>query len=136
MSERKLVDINDIKELSSDYPKDFIKFCKANEITLPACDTAKGQALSIMVHNKGKYFNRQTCDEFCRKFSIKATDSIKLFCGAAHKPIECSKEKGKYYVHTAKCYQFRAEYQSQKRRKPKHRPKNPPKRLKLANTPS
>ena len=55
-------------------------------------------ALSAMVNNKYKYWNRESCDEFVKKFDIKTRDSIQLFNKHEQWGIKTSNVKGQNYI--------------------------------------
>ena len=73
------VDINQINEIPTEYPSEFVEFCKENELTPPSISTGNGKALSVMLKYNSNYWNRKTCDAFVEKFEIKTKDSIQLF---------------------------------------------------------
>ena len=74
-----LIDIDNIEKIPDDYPDEFKTFCKNNGVKLPGKNSGRGKALRTMVNNPGKYFDRETCDKFCKKFDIETGDSIQLF---------------------------------------------------------
>jgi hypothetical protein len=74
-----LINIKEISELPLKYPDEFNEFCQMNELKPPNITTGKGKALSVMLENKNKYWDRDTCDKFVEKFNIKTKDSIQLF---------------------------------------------------------
>lgn len=95
-----LIDINKINELPLKYPDEFNKFCEMNELKPPNITTGKGKALSVMLENKNKYWDRDTCDKFVEKFNIKTKDSIQLFNKQSQWGIKTSSgmERGKLYI--------------------------------------
>jgi hypothetical protein len=91
------VNIDNIKEIL-DYPLEFIEFCRNNNIKYPKIISKTGKALSAMLNNPNKYFDRDTCNMFINKFNIKSKDSIQLFNKIEQYGIKTSKECGKYYI--------------------------------------
>ena len=97
-----LINIDNLDEIKP-YPLEFINFCKDNNLIIPKINTGRGKALSIMLNNRDKYFDRKTCNEFCEKFKIKSTDTIQLFNKYEQIGIKTSDEKGKYYIKYPYC---------------------------------
>ena len=99
MANNILVSIEDInEELFSKYPEEFLKFAKENDIVCPNISSRNGKALAVMLNTPGKYWNRETTEEFVKKFNIQTKDSIQLFNKHAQRGILCSLEKNKYYI--------------------------------------
>tara|TARA_B100001093_G_C26799879_1_gene1002875 strand:+ start:1142 stop:1801 length:660 start_codon:yes stop_codon:yes gene_type:complete len=80
------------------YPDEFIHYCSANKINLPNIQSGNGKALAAMVMNPNNYFNRNTTEEFIKKYNIHSRDSIQLFNKHEQRGIKQSSEKGKYYI--------------------------------------
>jgi hypothetical protein len=95
-----LIDVNKITELPLKYPDEFNEFCEMNEIRPPNITTKNGIALSVMLENKNKYWDRDACDKFVKKFNIKTKDSIQLFNKHSQWGIKTSSgmERGKLYI--------------------------------------
>jgi hypothetical protein len=94
------IDVSIIDELPFDYPDEFKEFCKANNLKPPDITSGNGKALSVMLHYKNKFWDRQSCDIFVEKFKIKTKDSIQLFNKHSQWGIETSsgKVREKYYI--------------------------------------
>jgi len=73
------MNINDITEVYKCYPVELIEFCKIHNLKPPNINSGNGKALSAMLYNPDKFWTRNTCDEFVKKFNIKTKDSIQLF---------------------------------------------------------
>jgi len=95
-----LIDIDKVKKLPNDYPDEFKKFCIINNLKPPNIKSGNGKALSVMLINKYKYWNRDTCDKFVIKFNIPTKDSIQLFNKHNQWGIQTNSgiEKGKLYI--------------------------------------
>jgi len=95
-----LINIDDIKELPTEYPEEFKEFCLSNGLKPPNISTGNGKALSVMLSYPDYYWNRDTCDAFVKKFNIITGDSIQLWNKHSQMGIQTSsgKEKGKYYI--------------------------------------
>lgn len=95
-----LIDIDNITSLYDDYPHEFNIFCKDNNLNPPRIKSKRGKALSAMLHNNNKYWNRNKCNEFCNKFNIETKDSIQLFNKHSQWGIMTNRktEKEKYYI--------------------------------------
>ena len=74
-----LINIFNINHIPNEYPPELNEFCIINDLKPPKITTGNGKALSIMTNNPGYYWNRETCDEFVKKFNINTKDSIQLF---------------------------------------------------------
>ena len=96
----KLIDIDTIHELPTEYPEEFIKFCKENDLHPQSITTGNGKALSVMLKYKHCFWNRDTCDKFVEKFNISTSDSIQLFNKHNQWGIQTNsgKERGKLYI--------------------------------------
>ena len=96
----KLIVIEDIKELPKEYPKNFLEFCKENGLVLPKISSSNGKALATMVTYPETFWNRQTCDEFVKKFKIQTSDSIQLFNKHSQRGILTNSgfEKARLYI--------------------------------------
>ena len=96
----KLIDIDTIHELPTEYPEEFIKFCKENDLHPQSITTGNGKALSVMLKYRYCYWNRVTCDKFVEKFNISTKDSIQLFNKHNQWGIQTNsgKERGKLYI--------------------------------------
>jgi len=94
------INIDSINEIKNNYPDEFIKFCELNELHPPKNTSGNGKALSAMLYNPYKYWNRKTCDEFVKKFNIETSDSIQLFNKHSQWGIATNSglEKGKLYI--------------------------------------
>ena len=97
----KLIDIDTIHELPTEYPEEFIKFCKENDIKIPKINCATGIAWSVMLKYRHCYFNRVTGTKLVKKFNIKTSDIIQQFNKANQYGIKTSSDmhdKGKNYI--------------------------------------
>ena len=96
----KKIIIDEIIEIKNKYPDEFIDFCKKNQLNPPNILSSNGKALSIILENKYKYWNRETCDDFVKKFNIKTKDSIQLFNKHSQWGIKTNSgtERGKLYI--------------------------------------
>ena len=97
----KLIDIDTIHELPTEYPEEFNKFCKENDIKIPKINCATGIAWSVMLKYRYCYFNRDTGTELVKKFNIKTSDIIQQFNKANQNGIKTSSDmhdKGKNYI--------------------------------------
>lgn len=94
------VNLEDITELPTEYPQEFVEFCNKNSLTPPKITTGNGRALSAMLANPQRYWDRETCDTFVAKFDIKTRDSIQLFNKHSQFGIATNsgKERGKLYI--------------------------------------
>lgn len=94
------VNLNDINELYSKYPDNFLIFCSTNNLNPPKINTGTGKALSAMLYNPFKYWTRTSCDIFVKKFGIDTKDSIQLFNKHSQWGIKTNSgtEKGKLYI--------------------------------------
>ena len=91
------IDVKNIKEILP-YPTEFIEFCKVNNLKPPKEVSKNGKALSVMLNNPNKYWDRDTSEEFVKKFNIDTKDSIQLFNKHEQWGIKCCREKGKNYI--------------------------------------
>lgn len=100
MNMKTLIDVNIINELPIEYPEEFNNYCLINNLKQPSITSANGKALSVMLKYKFNYWNRNTCDEFVKKFNIITKDSIQLFNKHNQWGIQTSSgvEKEKYYI--------------------------------------
>lgn len=92
--------VNEITELSTEYPLEFTQFCLESGLKPPSILKGSGKALSSMLDNPMKYWDRGACDEFVKKFDIKTKDSIQLFNKHSQWGINTNSgiEKGKLYI--------------------------------------
>lgn len=99
-SKYKLIDIDLIDEIPSEYPEEFTEFCLTNKLKPPTITTGNGKALAIMLKNNFHYWNRDTCDKFVQKFNIQTKDSIQLFNKHSQWGIQTNSgiERGKLYI--------------------------------------
>jgi len=76
-----LENINDYKAFTA-YPNDLVDFCNNNKIKLPAIDSKRGQALSLLsqpeVRNE-KYISRNEAELFFKNIGRKPGDAIQAF---------------------------------------------------------
>ena len=93
------INIEEVSELLP-YPLDFLEFCRANDLHPPKLSSGNGKALSAMLHNPCRYWDRQTCDQFCSKFAVETKDSIQLFNKHSQWGIKTNSgsERGKLYI--------------------------------------
>ena len=94
------INIDDITEIKDKYPDDFLKFCKDNNLKPPNITTGNGKALSAMLYNPYKYWDRASCDDFVKKFNIQTKDSIQLFNKHSQWGIKTNSgtERAKLYI--------------------------------------
>ena len=95
-----LIDVDKIDDLPSEFPEEFTEFCRINDLKPPNITTGNGKALSVMITNKGNYWDRKTCDQFVEKFKIETKDSIQLFNKHNQCGIQTNSgiERGKLYI--------------------------------------
>lgn len=98
MATRSLINVHLLNELPLSYPCDFLKFCTEHSLKPPNITSKNGKALAVMLTNKDSYFDRNTCNDFVKKFNIETKDSIQLFNKHEQWGLLCSKEKAKYYI--------------------------------------
>ena len=98
LMERKLINVDNIEILPTDYPDEFKQFCTDNMLKPPSFKTGNGKALSAMLEYKDFYWNREMCDKFVEKFNIQTKDSIQLFNKHSQWGILTSNERGKSYI--------------------------------------
>ena len=94
------INVEDIGHLYTEYPYDFVMFCTENNLKPPKISSNNGKALSAMLHNPYKYWDREACDSFVSKFNIESKDSIQLFNKHSQWGIKTNSgtEKGKLYI--------------------------------------
>lgn len=73
------IDINNVENIPTEYPEEFVEFCKENNLRPPKINSGNGKALVVMLTHRYKYFTRQNCEDFVKKFNIQTRDSIQLF---------------------------------------------------------
>lgn len=100
MENYKQININDIIDIPNEYLEEFKNFCEINNLKLPNITSGRGKALAVMINNPYKYWNRETCDAFCKKFKIITKDSIQLFNKHSQFGIQTNSgiEKGNLYI--------------------------------------
>jgi hypothetical protein len=81
-----------------EYPEEFVEFAKANNLAPPRFNSKNGKALSAMLNNPYKYWNRESADQFVKKFGIETKDSIQLFNKHEQWGIKTSNQRGKNYI--------------------------------------
>ena len=98
--EKSKIDLNIITEIPNKYPEEFIEFCLKNGLKYPNITTGNGKALSVMLKYKNYYWDRNTCDEFVKKFNIITKDSIQLFNKHNQWGIQTNSgtDRGKLYI--------------------------------------
>ena len=96
--ERKLIKIEDVLTIPSNYPEDFITFCSENELKPPSIESGNGKALALMLAYPNCFLTRKECDAIALKFDIATRDSIQLFNKHEQWGISSSSERGKYYI--------------------------------------
>ena len=94
------INLEDITELPQEYPQEFLDFCTQHSLMPPKITTGNGRALSSMLSNPSRYWDRETCDAFVTKFDIKTRDSIQLFNKHSQWGIATNsgKERGKLFI--------------------------------------
>jgi len=90
--------VESITQIKKIYPTLFIEFCTQHDLHPPKPTTKNGKALSAMLHNLGRYWDRAACDDFVKKFNITTRDSIQLFNKHEQWGIRTSRERGKNYI--------------------------------------
>jgi hypothetical protein len=95
-----LIDVSSIAEIPSEYPDEFNAFCLSHDLKPPNISSKNGKALSAMLNYKYNFWNRETCDEFVKKFNIETKDSIQLFNKHNQWGIQTNsgKERGRLYI--------------------------------------
>jgi hypothetical protein len=95
----KIEQINiDEMDVIPEYPEEFVEFAKANNLAPPRFNSKNGKALSAMLNNPYKYWNRESADQFVKKFGIETKDSIQLFNKHEQWGIKTSNQRGKNYI--------------------------------------
>ena len=96
----KEVNVDEILKLYSNYPDEFVNFCKENNLKPPKITSCNGKALSLMLYNPNKYWTRESCDKIIKKFNILTADSIQCFNKHSQWGIKTNSgiEKGKLYI--------------------------------------
>jgi hypothetical protein len=95
----KIEQINiDEMDVIPEYPEEFVEFAKANNLAPPKFNSKNGKALSAMLNNPYKYWNRESADQFVKKFGIETKDSIQLFNKHEQWGIKTSNQRGKNYI--------------------------------------
>lgn len=94
------INIDTITEIKNIYPDEFLIFCEFNNLKPPKITSRNGKALSAILYNPYKYWDRETCDLFVKKFNIETVDSIQLFNKHSQWGINTNSglEKGKIYI--------------------------------------
>jgi hypothetical protein len=98
MNRTKIDKSSDLDLDLNDYPEEFIKFCKKNELNYPNIKTGNGKSLCAMLLTPDKYWDRESCDAFVQKYNIKTKDSIQLFNKHSQWGIATSEIRGKNYI--------------------------------------
>lgn len=98
MSTQNKIKVDLIESIPIHFPQEFIEFCNNNNLKPPKISTGNGKALSSMLNNPNCYFERDTCNQFVKKFDIETNDSIQLFNKHEQWGIRCLKERGKYGI--------------------------------------
>jgi hypothetical protein len=81
-----------------EYPEEFVEFAKTHNLAPPRFNSKNGKALSAMLNNPYNYWNRESADQFVKKFGIETKDSIQLFNKHEQWGIKTSSERGKNYI--------------------------------------
>ena len=98
-SSHKITKINvDEIDVIPEYPEEFVEFAKTHNLAPPRFNSKNGKALSAMLNNPYKYWNRESADQFVKKFEIETKDSIQLFNKHEQWGIKTSSERGKNYI--------------------------------------
>ena len=98
-SSHKITKINvDEIDVIPEYPEEFVEFAKIHNLAPPRFNSKNGKALSAMLNNPYKYWNRESADQFVKKFGIETKDSIQLFNKHEQWGIKTSSERGKNYI--------------------------------------
>lgn len=92
------INVDDIVEIPTTYPPEFVEFAKENGLKPPSINTGNGKALAVMLANPGKYWDRASADEFVKKFVITTRDSIQLFNKHEQWGIKTSGIRGKNFI--------------------------------------
>ena len=94
------INIDDVNHIPEAYPDEFITFCNINNLCPPKISTKRGMALSVMLAHPDKYWYRQACDDFIKKFDIESKDSIQLFNKHSQWGISTNSgiERGRLYI--------------------------------------
>ena len=73
-----------VDEIKSDfqnaYHPELLKFSLENNIKLPRIKSGNGLALSVMSHNKNKYWTREDTEEFVKKYKTTIAVINKSLC--------------------------------------------------------
>lgn len=95
-----LINVDTIVELPTEYPDEFKAFCRQNGLKPPSIRSKNGIALSVMLHYKFYFWDRESCDKFVRKFNIQTKDSIQLFNKHNQWGIQTNSgiERGRLYI--------------------------------------
>lgn len=94
------INIDNITAINTTYPTEFTTFCDTNNLKPPKVSSSNGKALSAMLEHPNKFWDRESCDAFVKKFSITTSDSIQLFNKHAQWGIQTNSgtERGKLYI--------------------------------------
>lgn len=94
------VNVDMIESIPTAYPDEFVQFCTKNKLRPPGIKSKNGKALAAMLLAVNKYWNRETCDAFVRKFGIETKDSIQLFNKHSQWGIKTNSgiERNKLYI--------------------------------------
>ncbi len=92
------INVSEIIEIPSSYPTEFLEFAAQNGLKAPNINSSNGKALSVMLANPGKYWDRESADAFVAKFDIKTRDSIQLFNKHEQWGIKTGEIRGKNYI--------------------------------------
>ena len=118
MNKMNKINVDDIISLPNAYPDDFLEFYNQNKDNiskLPNIKSNNGRCLAVMLYYKNCYWTREETETFCKKFQLKTDDSIQLFNKKSQLGIECSTERGKYYIvypyKTTNKYKMRKNFQ-------------------------
>ncbi len=91
------------QDMISSYPDEFKQFVISNKLKLPNINSGNGKALAAMLNNKGKFWQADDCNAFCKLFNIQSRDPLQLFNKKAQNGFASCKERGKNYI----CYPYR-----------------------------
>ena len=96
----KLINIDNIVNIPTEYPSEFTQFCELNDLKPPHITSKNGKALAAMLVHPHHYWNRTTCNAFVQKFGIITKDSIQIFNKHSQWGIQTNsgKKRGNLYI--------------------------------------
>ena len=94
-----LIEISHYAKKFESYVPEFMQFCSANAIKIPAIETVRGQALALMTQPEvrgKKHVDRTTATQFFQQIGLETKDSIQAFNKFPQIGLKTVKAKGVY----------------------------------------